>query len=621
MENASRCQAHLHRGLAPALILLTLLWGFFERPILFHDEVINVYKTQRPIVFDYAARPVFYFLNFISTSILGDHPLSLSFVILLVCLAGGWLSFRFARDFYGYAAGVVAAAAYSWLGWVHTTGLSAMAHMLPATLTILALYAYMRMQAGQLRWPSQVVLSVLLWAMLLSHPTGVAYFLPFFGLIAFDLVESRLRRRITSRELLVSGARWVSISVAVWIVIEACYAVFSAGSYAGAWLRSLEKTGGSGFAKYVQPYSYYFQLFFERFWILLLALAVALAWLGAMRLARGARSIGSDDGAEQEGGRVAIKLAAFSLLSLCIVSTQSWKFERVAATFAPVASLALVCLTFYVLRRARGAAVLAPVIAALIVAVSGYMFVQESSRFSASLHKHRSTYSSFLEVIRFSENEELAYVGEWSDKTRRRIPLISAAGTGRRLQSAGTWPTTRSDAETLVHRLERNGRRHLLVDLGKGGRRAETLRSYLHSTGRQRVASYWRGGYELWALTPLDLQPVVTGLEVVKEELGSALPAFLRYDRVSPRPDGGERQIYFEVLGLDMERTEQTVLSSFESAGYTGRRGWEDAAGVRMAFTAVGEPVVNVLIRGAEASPPFQRGDATASVYIRQPAE
>ncbi len=622
MENALRGYPRLRWSLAPALILLTLFWGFFERPVLFHDEIINVYKAQRPIVFDYAARPVFYLLNYFSASVLGDHPLSLSFVMLLVSLVGGWLSFLLAKRYYGYAAGIAAAAAYCWLGWIHTTGISAMAHMLPATLTVLALYLYMRKQEGQVHWLDQIWLSLLLWAMLLSHPTAVAYFLAFFGLIAFDLVESWRGRRITFQALLSSGACWVLISVAVWIAIEAFYATFSGGSYAGAWLRSLEKTASSGFSKYFQPYSYYFQLFAQRFWILIVALLAALAWLVVSRLVGQSKADAPILRGDQGGGTIAVKLVVFSVVSICIVSTQTWKFERVAATFAPVASLGLVCVTFYALGQARrGGAVLKPLFATLIVAVSGYIFVQDSSSFASSLHKHRNTYSSFLEVVRASESEAVAYVGDWSDKARRRIPLMSAAGTGRQLKPAGTWPATRSDAETLVKKLERDGRRHLLVDLGKDGRGAETLRSYLYSTRSQRLASYWRGGYELWSLTPLDLQPVVSGLEAVKEQLASAVPVFLRYDRVSRRPGGSERQVYFEILGSGVEEAEQKVLSSFESAGYTGRKGWEDAAGIRMAFTAPGEPAINVLIRGKDASPPFRRADGTASVYIRQPVD
>lgn len=603
----------------PALILLTLFLGFFDRPVLFHDEIIHVHKAQESVIFDYAARPAFHVLNYISFSILGDHPLSLSFVMLLVSAAGGWLTFLFAKRHYGYAAGVAALAAYTWLGWVHTIGISAMAHMLPATLALLVLYVYLNKQRALLHLRERVWLSVLLWTMLLSHPTGVAYFVAFFGLVAFDLLRDWRGERVSFRALLVSSASWVLISVAIWFVIEIFYANFSGGSYAGAWLRGLEKTADSKYSKYFQPYWYYFKLFAERLWILIAALLLSLGWLVMSQLVGRLHSTKDGRAPKQGGGEIAAKLAVFSLISLCIVSAQTWKFERVAATFVPIASLALVCVTFYILGRVRTGRVAAkPLLALAIISVSGYIFVQDASNFGASLSRHRGNYSAFMEAIRASESDQLAYVGDWSDKARRRIPVISAAGTGRRLEPVGSWPATKSDAAALISSLEKDRRRHLLVDLGSGGKAADVLRGYLNASGRQRVASYWRGGYELWSLTPLNIQPPAEGLEELKANLADRLSVFLRYDRISTRAGVRERQIYFEVLGSDVEEADRILVSCFESLGYKSRRGWEDAEGIRLAFIKSGLPVVNVLVRGKEVSPPFQRTDGSASVYIRQ---
>ncbi|TWI02977.1 hypothetical protein IP90_02079 [Luteimonas cucumeris] len=607
------------KNLLPALIMLTLLVGFFERPVLFHDEIINVSQAQKPVIFNYAARPMFYLLDYMGVSFLGDHPLALSFIMLLVSIVGAWFTYLFAKRYYGYSAGLAALSAYCWLGWVYASGISAMPHMLPATLAILALYLYTPRRVEGFGWSGRLGLSLLLWAMLLSHPTGVAYFIPFFCFIGFDLVQARLDKRISSRELLQIGLSWALISLAIWLMIEACYGLFSENdvSYAGSWLAGLDKTSDGTYSRYFQPYNYYFELFATRFQVLIIALLAAIGCLVASWLGDRRASLHDGRGERMDGtGAIAIRLMVYSLLALCVLSTQSWKFERVAATFAPVASLALVCLIFEVLGRVRWKTrFLKPVFGAMIVILSAYSFAHEVDRISGSLERRRGTYSSFMEAIRAAETDQVAYVGSSSGF---RLADMPTSATGRRLQHAGSPPDTAAEAEALAKRLRKEGHDHVLIEVGEDGRASYPLRRYLYESRMQRLASYRRGTYELWSLAPLNIRPPAYVIDDVKTALAKKLGVFLRYDRVVRGDRQDERQVYLEILGADIDQTDKAVAAVFESLGYSMRRGLRDSNGIRVKVQIRGEPPINVLIRDKQASPPFRRAEGSASVYLRQ---
>ena len=78
-------------------VLASLGYGFFERVVLFHDEIINTAKASTGHIFDYELRPLFYFLNFASVEVLGNHPLAISGMMIGFASLAGWFSFMYVR--------------------------------------------------------------------------------------------------------------------------------------------------------------------------------------------------------------------------------------------------------------------------------------------------------------------------------------------------------------------------------------------------------------------------------------------------------------------------------------------------------------------------------------------
>lgn len=117
---------------------------------------------------------------------------------------------------------------------------------------------------------------------------------------------------------------------------------------------------------------------------------------------------------------------------------------------------------------------------------------------------------------------------------------------------------------------------------------------------------------------PVEESVVVDEIEGVISDVSGQAALNLRYDR--PRNLDGkiERQVYVEMLGPTSEQTESLAVAAFEAAGFTTRRGLDDANGVRLQFRKTGSEHINALIRDQAASPPFENPAGTSSLYLRQ---
>lgn len=115
-----------------------------------------------------------------------------------------------------------------------------------------------------------------------------------------------------------------------------------------------------------------------------------------------------------------------------------------------------------------------------------------------------------------------------------------------------------------------------------------------------------------------DEEAAVDEISDVIEQIEGQAALSVRYDRPRNVGQAIERQVYVEMLGSTVERTETLAVGAFEAAGFTSRKGLADANGIRMQFRKDGVEHVNALIRDQTASPPFKDPAGTSSLYLRQ---
>jgi 4-amino-4-deoxy-L-arabinose transferase-like glycosyltransferase len=255
IDRMDRLWAYL-RWTSLTFIVGSLLYKFFERSAMFHDEIINVAVGRNADIFNYAARPMFYVINTLGVRILGNSTLALSFMAYAAFLMMAAYTYRYMRRDFGPLAGISAVAALAWSGLIYYIGIRGMPHLYPAVFFIAAIYYYHQIPASEQRWRHRVLVGFFLWLALLCHPTAMALIAGFCVMVALDLLRDwRVMGSGAVGRVVLS---WSAIMLTFWALVEGLFLSFSQDhkSYAGYWFAGLHKTSKDVYRHYFEPYGF-----------------------------------------------------------------------------------------------------------------------------------------------------------------------------------------------------------------------------------------------------------------------------------------------------------------------------------------------------------------------------
>ncbi len=155
-------------------------YGFFERYPQYHDEMINTYKAEIGLVFDYALRPVAYWFNSFAYEYFGASPKSLLLMAaIMYSLTGLFLYLAGSKNF-GVAVGVFCGLFFLLSPLILQAGIRSMPHIYSASFSSMFLYVFSAFwhEKGQYKAAVYAFLSSIFCLLTIySHPTMVGFFI------------------------------------------------------------------------------------------------------------------------------------------------------------------------------------------------------------------------------------------------------------------------------------------------------------------------------------------------------------------------------------------------------------------------------------------------------------
>jgi hypothetical protein len=326
-----------------AVIIFSFIIGsvsFFSRPILFYDEIINSQKAATWLVFDYALRPVFYWINAGFWQIFGGGQESLRFAYLLIFTIASSLSFLLTYKLAGFYCAIFAVFMFLFSGQNWTLAVTAMPHT-PASIFVLLvtmMIINLLTEAWENNYISLKSLSVLAISLilgLLTHPTNLVL-IPIAGVFVLVALIKIVLSHPKSLNINLLKASYFPIAIAMLVALVDCIFRYEIGrSYLVLWLKGLAKFDEPILlARYAKPFSYYTELLYVWLSVLLiLSLMVFIFWFLNLILKIYQTGYRSIDTAENRN-YLSLVLIMFGIL--LFISLSSWKFDRVIVGVYPL---------------------------------------------------------------------------------------------------------------------------------------------------------------------------------------------------------------------------------------------------------------------------------------------
>lgn len=336
-------------------------YGYLDRFAIFHDEIINTFRANEAIIFDYALRPAFYGINFVLYNFFGHSPFSLLIGSMLVYVITTVMLFIIGTRSCNVICGFACAILYMTSPLVLDLGIRGMPHIyagLGATSVLFFFVLYSGKEKGAIKNVWAVLAGASLSIALMLHPTMLGFVAICFGLLCLLSLFSFLYQRHAQTQLAVlANSHLMALSfVITFLIANVLYWYFYGKTYVVAFLDILRKTQEDEFARYHQPFDWYFiRIFDEFFWVL-----IALSFLIIFKIAvvlwnrlRGSKRNWSLANVVSKTPFYAAVFSSICVMSIGAISLNDWKFDRVLVSFVPLAALSLGLLVGYVSEYGR----------------------------------------------------------------------------------------------------------------------------------------------------------------------------------------------------------------------------------------------------------------------------
>ncbi len=501
-------------GLAVFILGIVIsLYGFFERYPLYHDEMINAYKAEIGLVFDYALRPLTYWFNLFAYEYFGASPKSL---LLMACtmysLTGLFLYLAGLKNF-GVIIGVFCGFFFLLSPLILQAGIRSMPHIYSAAFSSMFLYVFSAFwhEKGQNKAAVYAFLSSIFCLLTIySHPTMVGFLIvlflwAFYGVFFREFLFSMLYpENISKRSLiimLVSG-------LVLFVVFNFKFQIESekGETYIEALVSLLTKIDKDEWSLYQGPWYEYAIMLFNQHPIAVIFFGGAFLALTPFVLINFKHFRLTE---ESRGSiQLAVFIGLFSLAILASLSLASWKFDRVLVGFYPIMILSIGLLagsimTIFVRRwpyfqvRALFSII---IIVAIIFSAIGMPKILDGT-----LGKRRDVYYRIYEVLHSLKEDQVNLIV--SDRTNLRfinryskfsqVELIPIDVELKEVKD-------RQYLEGLEKAILMDGVKHLLVETSFLNDAIELngeivpLAYWMRSIGGQQVYS-WLHRIELWS--------------------------------------------------------------------------------------------------------------------------
>ena len=485
------------------------LFLFFDRYPMFHDEIINTFKANTGHIFEYALRPVYYFMNFIFYNLFGSSPLSLTLAAVIYYALTASLLYAIGQRYFGFLGGFLCSFIFMFMPLVIHTGIRGMPHLPAGLMSVVIMYFLSGLFAGRFNkrvsW-YMALIGVLAIIMLATHPTtmGVSA-----ALILWAVVGLMFKGRYFSiffptdmkRKHFVLLLTTIFVS---FVLLNILYLHFNGRSYLFFLFSFFERSDKLIYESYFQPWNWYFLALLNHgkitnIFVLFLSLYFFINLIVCKR--------------KLDLSSPSLKFVTTVLLSSMIfiitLSLSKWKFERVFVSFIPFYALSAGLTIGYVVSWfiKNKNSIVYSLLAFLLILAGGVWGMNSFSNYSIdtkknipnSMERYYGLYSQLL-------NANTTNIGVVGEITVQRFAMryITIAGKSQ-VKIGDSLGELGSDEglKELINNLVVENVEYFLIPTGRKtlGKNIsddyKTAFTQLVSAGATKQYS-WRGLYELW---------------------------------------------------------------------------------------------------------------------------
>lgn len=481
-------------------VVASLLYRFFDRVAVFHDQLINTGRVGVEAICNYAVRPLFYSLLKLYVFIGGTDMRSIAFAGFLICGMIAWMQYRRSLTWFGWAGALSSVCVCVWMGWLYPIGTTGMPHIYPGLFGMIAFFVLHDAMARQSR-KGIAMATFSVWLGLACHPTGIAYVGAFYLLLGSWILYLGLREKVPTRRMIGWALPAVVVGVLSLSILEGVYRIWGAKGYVAFWVGTLNKVQqNDDFSRYHAPVSFYVEALFARYW-LLIALAVVLTvvsglirWVGKGR---------NEHGSVKFPGELVLSLFFYALAVVAVYSISSWRLERVLVGFCALFGYCCVVYIYSLLATWRRFGDYARVLVFILISVVSFRVFLKDSDTVAQGVSFPDKYTQPVALMKYGAPGDVLYVGPGNHF--RRIAMVARAA-GRNPMRATDFFWDKPDKDGFFERFREEGYGWLAYRAPKeldGSLLA--FRRILTEKGFRLRFLQWGGGetQEFWEYLPL----------------------------------------------------------------------------------------------------------------------
>jgi len=482
---------------------------FFNRYPLFHDEIINTYKAHTGLVFDYALRPVFYFLNYLFYHFLGNAPRSLTVAAVIYYAITAALLYAIGQRHFGLLGGFLCSFIFMFLPLVIHMGIRGMPHLPAGMFSVFMIYflsKIFRISSGKMAGWYMFTIGIFGVVTLATHPTmiGISFALFLWAFVGwafkgkwFTVFYPEILNRKHFFRLLVSF-------ISAFVLLNLLYLYFDGRSYISILLAGITRTNNPVYSGYFQPWYYYLNKILLHGKVINISLLFIVGYYFIVRLMH--RSKSAPDSSQRN---FLFTVLVATVIFLVFISLSKWKFERVFVSFIPFYALSAGLIISFVVKGLinNKNAVIYSLLSFMLILAGGVWGVVSFNDYAKevkdNIHKEKERYYGLYDQIQNLNVSKIGVIGGESYQAFARRYIIIADKEPVVLANNFSELKRTHDRNAMFKMLMSNEVEYFMMRSGENSLNDSTQQDYLKafdwlvSVGATRLYS-WRGLTDLW---------------------------------------------------------------------------------------------------------------------------
>lgn len=494
------------------IFVISLALGFFlffNRYPLYHDEIINTYKANTGLVFDYALRPVFYFMNYLFYHFLGSSPRSLTLGAVFIYTITATLLYLIGQRHFGLLGGFLCSCIFLFMPLVIHTGIRGMPHLPAGLSAVIILFflskIYKTSSEKKAGWHTFAI-GIFGVISLATHPTmiGISFAILLWAVVGWVFKVRWFRIFYPAVLKNKHYALLLAAFLGAFALLNLLYVYFDGHTYVSLLTAGIGRTNNPAYSGYFQPWYWYLFALIKQFQIINISVLLFVVYYLIARLAQKSKS-----NLNSSENSFLFTVLFISLIFLASISLSKWKFERVLVTFVPLYALSAGFIISYIVAwfLKNKNTVIYSILAVFIILISCFWgivnFYDYAVDVKKNIHNSKERYYGLYDQIHNVKSQNIGVIGNKAQQIFALRYITLAGKQHVRLADNLLIINNNEDRNAMINTFLTENIDCFMIPTGRKSTRDSISQDYfeafnhLVSIGATRQYS-WRGLYELW---------------------------------------------------------------------------------------------------------------------------